>query len=327
MSIIVVQAGPLTTIQDKGRFGYQRSGIGQAGAMDQEAYAAANKLAGNLPGAAVLEMTMLGATLRFTEKYRCALTGAEMEAKLDGVPQERYKSFTVEAGQTLVLGFAKTGLRGYLAVQGGIEVPKVLGSRSTDIKSHLGGLEGRALKNGDELEVGEGDGMHPIYTSLPVPDYPEEVVVRAILGPQDDYFTEKGNETFFKTSYAVTPQSDRMGIRLEGAAIENKAGVDIVSDGITFGSVQIPANGMPIVLMADHQTAGGYAKIATVVSADLPKLAQLKPGQRVSFRQCSVLEAQLVPSDKLLSLVEKLPPETSTKSKGLWDRIKELLGL
>lgn len=327
MGIKIIQAGPLTTVQDKGRFGYQRSGIGQAGAMDQEAYAAANRLAANLPGAAVLEMTMLGATLQFTAKHVCALTGADMQAKLDGVPQERYKSFTVEAGQTLALGFAQKGLRGYFAVQGGIEVPRVLGSRSTDVKSHLGGLEGRALKNGDELEVGEHDGLPPIYTSLPVPEYPEEVAIRAILGPQDDFFTAKGIATFFNTSYAVTPQSDRMGIRLEGAAIENKAGVDIVSDGITFGSVQIPANGMPIVLMADHQTAGGYAKIATVVSADLPKLAQVKPGQRVRFIQCTVLEAQLVSSEKLLASLAKLPLESKQKGKGLWGIIKEMLGL
>lgn len=327
MSIKIMQAGALTTIQDKGRFGYQKSGIGQAGAMDQEAYAAANRLAGNLPGAAVLEMTMQGATLKFMDKHLCALTGADMQAKLDGEPQERYQSFTVEAGQTLALGFAQSGLRGYLAIQGGIDVPKVLGSRSTDVKSRLGGLEGRALKSGDELRVGESDGMPPIYTSLPVPDYPEEVTIRAILGPQDDYFTDKGVATFFDNWYTVTPQSDRMGIRLEGAAIENKAGVDIVSDGITFGSVQVPANGMPIVLMADHQTAGGYAKIATVVSADLPKLAQLKPGQKVKFLKCTVLEAQLVSADKLLAKIAKLPPEPKPKSKGLWGSLKEMLGL
>lgn len=327
MSIKILQTGALTTIQDKGRFGYQKSGIGQAGAMDQEAYIAANRLAGNLPGVAVLEMTMQGATLQFTDKHLCALTGADMQAKLDGVPQERYKSFTVEAGQTLTLGFAQSGLRGYFAVQGGIDVPKVLGSRSTDVKSRLGGLEGRALKKGDVLEVGESDGLPPIYTSLPVPDYPDEVAVRAILGPQEDYFTEKGIADFFNTSYTVTPQSDRMGLRLEGAAIENKAGVDIVSDGITFGSVQVPANGMPIVLMADHQTAGGYAKIATVASADLSKLAQVKPGQKVRFIKCTVLEAQLVPYDGLMAKIAKLPPEPKPKSKGLWGTIKGMLGL
>lgn len=327
MSIKVIQAGPLTTIQDRGRFGYQRSGIGQAGAMDQEAYAAANKLASNLPGAAVLEMTMMGATLEFTAKHLCALTGADMQAKLDGVPQETYKSFYVEAGQTLTLGFAKTGLRGYFAVQGGIDVPKELGSRSTDVKSHLGGLEGRPLKNGDVLEVGESDGLPPIYDSLPVPELLDEVAVRAIPGPQEDFFTEKGLDTFYNTSYTVTPQSDRMGIRFDGTAIENKAGVDIISDGITFGSVQIPANGMPIVLMADHQTAGGYAKIATVVSADLPKLAQVKPGNKVRFIKCSILEAQLQPIDIVLKLVDKLPPPPKPKSKGVWGMLKEMLGL
>lgn len=326
MSIKILQAGPLTTIQDKGRFGYQKSGIGQAGVMDQEAYAAANRLAGNLPGVAVLEMTMLGATLQFTEKHICALTGADMQAKLDGVPQERYKSFYVEAGQTLALGFAQSGLRGYFAVQGGIEVPKVLGSRSTDVKSHLGGLEGRALKNGDELEVGESDNMPPIYKSLPVPEYTDEVGVRAIPGPQDDFFTEKGIETFFNTSYTVTPQSDRMGIRLDGPAIENKSGVDIVSDGITFGSVQIPANGMPIILMADHQTTGGYAKLATIASADLSKLAQIKPGQKIRFIKCTVLEAQLVSTEKILAKVAKLSPEPKQK-KGFWGAIKEMFGL
>ena len=327
MSILVVQAGSLTTIQDRGRFGYQKSGIGQAGAMDQAAYAAANKLAGNIAGVPALEMTMLGATLKFEETCQCGLTGADMQATLDGVPVQTYTAFKVEAGQTLACGFAKSGLRGYLAVQGGFAVPKVLGSCSTDIKSKLGGYQGRALKNGDVLEIGPSDKMPPIYKTLPAPKFPETILVRAIPGPQYDYFTERGQEIFFSARYEITPESDRMGIRLNGRAIESVAGVDIVSDGITFGSVQIPANGMPIILMADHQTAGGYAKIATVVSEDLPLLAQAKPGNCVKFIKCSVEEMQLAPMSKVMDLVEKLPPPPKAKSKGLWGALKEMLGL
>ena len=327
MSIEIINPGMLTTIQDKGRFGFQKSGIGQAGAMDQEAYSAANKLVGNMLNEAVLEMTMLGAALKFTDDALCALTGADMEAKLDGENVATYAAFYVKAGQKLTLGYAKNGMRSYLAVQGGIDVPKVLGSRSTDIKSGLGGYEGRALKKGDVLAVTEHEDLPPIYKTLPKPDFPMDLEIRVILGPQDDYFTDKGIAAFLGAAYSVTPQSDRMGIRLDGAAVENKAGVDIVSDGITFGSVQIPASGTPIIMMADHQTAGGYAKIATVVSKDLAKLAQAQPGCKIHFKKTSLQEMQLVPVESLLKKVDALPPPPKEKSKGMWGMLKEMLGL
>ena len=299
MSLCVIHPGALTTVQDAGRFGYQKSGIGTAGAMDREAYDAANRIAGNREGAACLEMTMLGAALEFDAFAICALTGAEMNARLGGSPVRRYQAFYVLPGQRLTLGAATEGCRGYLAVQGGIDVPIVMNSRSTDLKSRLGGLEGRALKAGDRLPVGAMIRKRdPSLRPYPIPEFQSEVTVRVILGPQEDYFTAAGLETLFRESYRVSEASDRMGIRLEGTPVEAKDGVDIVSDAITFGSVQIPKNGKPIILMADHQTTGGYAKPCTVVSEDLPRLAQLRPGDRVRLERVEIDEIQRIQRKK-----------------------------
>ncbi len=292
MSLIVKNPGPLTTVQDAGRFGYQSDGIRPAGVMDTAAFAAANRLVGNAGGEAVLEMTFLGATLTFSADTWFALTGAAMPATLDGAPVERYTAIKATAGQTLACGLASSGCRGYLAVRGGIDVPLVMGSRSTDRSARLGGFEGRALKAGDELPTRPNDGWTPTPLRCAPPVYTGAIEVRAIPGPQDDYFTAAGLETFFSTPYEVSTDSDRMGVRLEGAAVESVRGTDIVSDGIVFGSVQVPSGGKPIVLMADHQTTGGYAKIATVLSLDLPLLAQARPGDTVRFRRITAEEAQ-----------------------------------
>ena len=173
-------------------------------------------------------------------------------------------------------------------------MPKVMGSYSTNLKCGIGGHEGRALQMGDELPIGEA--LHSWDEvkdrKVSVPDYPEEVLVSVVPGPQEEYFTEAGIHHFYSESYEVTESCDRMGYRLEGPEVESKNGTDIVSDGIVFGSIQIPSNGKPIILMADHQTTGGYAKIGTVVQADLSKVAQCKPGDRIRFRKVSVEEAQ-----------------------------------
>ena len=292
MSVLVKTPGPLTTVQDEGRFFYQSSGIRPSGVMDGAAYEAANALVGNAKGEAVLEMTFLGATLEFQSAAWFALTGADMQAKLDGVPVERYRAVKAEAGQTLAVGMAATGCRGYLAVRGGFDVPLVMGSRSTDVSAKLGGFEGRALKAGDVLPTLAADDWTPTDLCYEPPVYESEIMVRVVPGPQAEYFTAAGVDTFFSAAYEISPNSDRMGLRLDGPEIESISGTDIVSDGIVFGSIQVPSGGVPIILMADHQTAGGYAKIGTVLSFDLPKLAQARPGDKVRFARISAEEAQ-----------------------------------
>ena len=292
MSILVKTPGPLTTVQDEGRFFHQSSGIRPSGVMDVAAYEAANALVGNENGEAVLEMTFLGATLEFQSATWFAVTGADMQAKLDGAPVARYCAVHAEAGQTLALGMAANGCRGYLAVRGGFDVPVVMGSRSTDMSAKLGGFEGRPLKAGDVLPTISGDNWMPTDLRYELPVYESAVEVRVIPGPQEEYFTAAGIETFFSASYEISPDSDRMGLRLDGPEIGSENGTDIVSDGIVFGSIQVTSGGKPIILMADHQTAGGYAKIGTVLSLDLPKLAQARPGDTVRFVRISAEDAQ-----------------------------------
>ncbi len=298
MSIVVEQPGALSLVQDAGRFGFMQYGVTQSGAMDTEAYAAANELVGNPAGAAEIEMTLMGMSCLFSAFCEFALTGADMDARLDGIPVPRYQRLTADAGQRLTMGMAVSGCRAYLAVKGGIDVPVVMGSRSTNLRCKMGGFEGRALQAGDELKIGtltagsEDGGDGPGRNVAVPPRYPSEVTVRAVAGPQEEYFTEAGKKTFFETSYRVLPQSDRMGMRLSGPKVESCGSVDIISDGILFGSVQITNGGEPIIMMADHQTTGGYAKIATVCSFDLPRLAQLRPGDQVRFERVSVEEAQ-----------------------------------
>lgn len=283
MGMKIIMPGSLTTVQDAGRFGYQSIGITTSGAMDQGAFYLANELAGNTKNAAVLEMTLMGATILFTSKAWIALTGANMEPMVNDRLVSMNAGIQVKEGDTLRLGYAKQGCRCYLAVHGGLDVPEVMKSRSTNLKCRLGGLEGRKLQAGDELSFLQSENQ--IFEQKAVSYVPpvSSVVLRVQLGPQDEYFTEQGVYDFFHSSYTVSADADRMGYKLKGTAVEAKNGVDIISDGIVFGSVQIPPNGQPIVMMADHQTTGGYAKIAVVVTEDLYKLAQCKPGDMVQF--------------------------------------------
>lgn len=306
---ILVQApGVLTTVQDAGRFGYLASGITQSGAMDQAAYRFANALVGNRRGEAVLECTVMGPTLLFTGDAVAALAGADMNPTLDGRPVEMGKAFVIRGGQVLALGMAERGLRTYLAVAGGIDVPSVLGSRSTNIRCGMGGLAGRALQAKDVLPVGSAEGKAPGLVRPYHPAFPGEAVIRCIPGPQEDAFTEEGIAAFYGSAYTVTPESDRMGMRLAGPVIAAKNGSDIVSDGIVFGSIQVPKSGLPIILMADHQTTGGYAKIATAVSLDLPILAQAVPGTKIRFQRVCVEEIQ---GGKAASEEKKVPKKRS----------------
>lgn len=282
-SIQVLTPGPLTTVQDLGRIGYMHSGFQQSGAMDWYAASLANILCGNGENSAVLEITLGGFSCRFSAPAAFVLCGADMHAVLDGVPVPMQRCVLAGAGSVLKMGMAHIGCRAYMAVSGGWDVPLVMGSRSTNLRCGIGGFAGRSLRRGDVLWVLPG-GNFIEGVSAPTKEILHgEVSIRAIPGPQDDYFTREGMRTFFSKAYTVTPASDRMGMKLSGPAPAAVSGTDIVSDGIALGSVQIPAGGQPIILLSDRQTVGGYAKIATVIKGDLPKLAQLRPGDRIRF--------------------------------------------
>ena len=292
----MISPGVLTTVQDTGRFGHQAAGIPEAGAMDRASLRLSNALTGNPEDAAALELTVFGGSFEFDGEGTIALTGADMRPFLNGNRMPVNTAVPVKTGDRLELGAASQGMRAYLAVSGGINVPVLLGSRSTDLKSRLGGLEGRKLRAGDVLESGslpqaaaelaevQGSPCEPVLQRLAQSTDPEGVTrIRFLFGPQDAMFAEDAKKTFTDSIYTLSAACDRMGYRLEGAAVPSLNGTDILSEGICFGSIQVPANGQPIVMMADHQTTGGYAKIGTVLSEDLPLLAQLRPGKKIHF--------------------------------------------
>jgi biotin-dependent carboxylase-like uncharacterized protein len=295
MGFIVRNAGLLATVQDLGRVGHQSSGIAASGALDGRSLSIANVLVGNRRGEAGLELTLLGATLQFTAENVVALTGADMGATLDGAPAPRYAAFPVRPGDVLALGPAVSGCRAYLAFAGGLDLPEALGSKSTNLKCGIGGFRGRALKDGDALAFAAPVPALPDLEKRRVP--PEdfsgtEAALRAVPGPQDGFFGPETLAAFFGRTYLVTARSDRMGCVMEGEPLPALAKTDIVSDGMPLGAVQVASDGKPIVMLADRQTVGGYAKIAVVASADIPLLAQRKPGDAVRFVKISVGAAQ-----------------------------------
>ncbi len=293
--ISVLKGGALTTIQDAGRYHYQAHGITVAGVMDDYAHHIANWLVGNEQSAAVLEMTLIGPELKFEADCIIALTGAELSARLNDVPIANWRSHTVAAGDIVKFGTVKNGCRGYLAIAGGIATEPVLGSRSTDLRAKLGGIAGRKLQSGDNLPIGQTERNYKFKTQLAakdIPTYSNTNVINVVAGPQVDYFTENGINCFYNSKYSIAGDSNRMGYRLQGDKIEMIGSSDIISDAIVFGAIQVASNGQPMILMADHQTSGGYAKIATVISTERSKLAQAKPNDQISFRCVDINLAQ-----------------------------------
>ncbi|GAB4252760.1 5-oxoprolinase subunit C family protein [Deferrisoma sp.] len=294
----ILRPGPLATVQDAGRRGCEHLGVPVSGAMDPLSLAVANVLAGNNPSAAALEITLGGFEAEFLVETPAAVSGADLGFELDGVPLAPGTSFRAAPGARLRTAGRRWGCRAYLALAGGIAVPEVLGSRSTYLPARLGGLDGRPLAPGDELPVPRGEHRRTWKTGARAPDefLPRPpsgpLLLRSVLGPQADRFTDRGISTFLGSRYVVSAQADRMGYRLDGPAIEHSGPADILSDGIAWGAVQVPAHGRPIVLLADRQTVGGYPKIATVIRADLPSLAQALPGDEVAFRSVSLWEAR-----------------------------------
>jgi antagonist of KipI len=285
----VIRPGMLTTVQDLGRWGYQGSGVPVAGPMDAYSHRLANRLVGNWEAAAALEITMIGPELEAHGDVACAVAGAGF-AVVAGDRPVSAPVFTVASGTRLRFGPRGAGARATLAVRGGFAVPAVFGSRATSLISRMGPFDGRALAAGDVLPVGSDQlgtaGLAP-SAGPPLPMPAGGVRVRALAGPHDRMFTPEALDALFGARFTVTPNSNRMGYRLQGPGLAHTGSADILSDATPIGSIQVPRSGDPILLMADRQTTGGYPKIATVITADLPLAGQLAPGDWIEFVPCT----------------------------------------
>jgi antagonist of KipI len=304
--ITIVEPGLLTTVQDGGRVGQLRFGIPPSGPMDRRAFDLANRLVGNDEAAAGLECTYMGPRFDVDRACAIAVTGAPAPVTVNREPAPLWTTILLRAGDQVRGGTPKTGVYTYVAFSGGIDVPVVLGSRSTFVKGRLGGVEGRALRADDALPLGPTTATPRRLTVDPahIRDLGGEPELRVVLGPQADRFTEGGIAALLGGPYEMLPQSDRMGTRLRGPRIEHARGHDIISDGIPLGGIQVPGDGQPIVLLVDRQSTGGYTKVATVCSIDIPRLGQMKPGQRLTFRAIDVAEAHRLLRDDAKSLAE-----------------------
>ena len=307
----VVAPGPHTTIQDRGRIGYQDVGLPTSGPLDRISLNLANALVGNDPGAPALEMLLQGPTLKVAaESVRVALVGCSASIQVrSGTPR------TIPAGQSVRLmrdevfriGTLGDSVCAYLAIEGGPDVPTVLGSASTFTRGAIGGFRGRRLQQGDSLPLklanvddrGERALARPLDLAIDQP-------IRVVLGPQTDYFTPAAVQTFLSSDYTVSPQADRMGYRLAGPTLAHVAGYDIVSDGIVSGAIQVPGSDLPIILLVDNQTTGGYPKIATVISADIPVVGRRKPGRTIRFVAIEVEEAVLLRREQEAALQQNI---------------------
>ena len=283
--IELLRAGPLATVQDLGRHGWRDRGLSVCGALDDVALSWGNLLVGYPLGAAGVEFTLGPATLHFEADSCIALTGTDTDARLDGQPLRAWWRHRVRAGQTLQIAAPRERMRSYLAVAGGIDVPVALGSRSTDLKAGFGGLAGRALRDGDRLPLGTHAALPTRSVGLRPPEWTPDV--RVLPGPEHDDFTPEAQQAFWQAGWRVTPQSNRMGYRLDGPALQRTSSNDLPSHGVLPGVVQVPPSGQPIVLLADAQTTGGYPKIGVVIRADLWKLAQLRLGGTLRFVHCT----------------------------------------
>ncbi len=292
--IRVISPGFLTTIQDLGRYGYAHLGISASGAADPVALRLGNMLVGNPENAPALEMTLVGAVLEFDSSCTIALTGADMSPTLDGEDIPLWTAVRVEPGKVLRCGAASKGARSYLSAQGGIDVEKKFGSASTHLATGIGGFGGRSLKQGDCIRLTEGMVRGETLRRLDRSRLPEvSGVLRVTAGPQADLF---GDSEFYSSRYRVSEDSDRMGLRLDGPPVSFDG--DILTEGVSLGAVQITPSGCPIILFVDHQTTGGYPKIANVISADIGRVGQLRPRDEVYFELVSLDQARKILVDQ-----------------------------
>jgi len=311
--IQVVKPGWLSTVQDLGRYGYQQYGVSVAGSMDHFATAVANRLVGNPNNAAVLELTLKGPELAFDGDTHIAITGADLAPTISGKSVPLWKCIKVSRGSRLCFSTARAGARSYLAISGGIDVPLIHGSRSTHCASETGGLNGKPLRQGEVLHIGQslqsvGSLRGKRLPDRLIPHYGKSATLRIIPGPQGNLFPATALTTLASSSYSVTPESNRMGYRLAGPKIAREGPEGFISDCTAMGALQIPADGQPILLMADRQTTGGYPKIGCVITADLPLAAQLAPGDTITFSLTTVAKAQAAFREQRALLDAALPP-------------------
>ncbi|MFJ8066971.1 biotin-dependent carboxyltransferase family protein [Psychrobacillus sp. NPDC096426] len=307
MSINVLHSGLLTTVQDIGRYGSQKYGVIVSGAMDSYSLRLANILVGNKENEATLEITLYGTTLQFEEDTLIAITGGDFLTTIDGIIAPLWRPVLIKKNSILKFNSAIKGSRAYVAFAGGINTPQIMGSKSTYLRANIGGYEGRALKKGDFLKIGEKNKTSEallqqlddknISWSInfnELINFQQDLIIRVLKGTEFERFDKENQQTFFQQSYTLTVQSDRMGYRLEGPSISLSEKFELLSEGVTFGTIQIPPNGQPIILMADRQTTGGYPKFGQVITADLPSLAQLQPRATIRFTEVTLKEAETV---------------------------------
>lgn len=307
MALEIIKAGMLTTVQDRGRFGYQQYGVNCSGAMDENAARVANILVGNDENDAVLELTLAGAILTFTEDHIIAICGGNMSPYMHNTSVPMWQPFLVKKGSTLSFAKYVSGCRVYIAIGGGIAVPSVMGSSSTFIRASLGGYKGRALRTGDIIAVHplqqgslssilmkklDEDREHKFNAQHFAMALENNAIIRYVQGPEYDLLSDESKRSWNTEKWRIDSQSDRMGYRLQGKQLELLEKQDMISEGTVHGTIQLPANGQPIVLLADRQTTGGYSRIACVVAVDIPMFGQLKPGDYVSFMPVSLEEAE-----------------------------------
>lgn len=317
----VTNPGLHDTIQDLGRFGYQKFGVVVGGAMDPFSHRVANMLVGNEEKAATLEMTLIGPRLLFTKDQLVAICGGNFEPTIEGLPVPMWRPVFIQKGSELCFGAAKAGSRAYLAVAGGFDVPIVLGSRSTYVKAGLGGFDGRTLLKGDVLHVGPASVLSQVIVeklaiSMPfqatdwqvasklLPKLSNHYEIRVIRGSQYELFDTDSHQKFWNEPFTVSSQSDRMGYRINGPTLQLKEPIEMISEAVTYGAIQVPADGNPIILAADRQTTGGYPKIGQLSSIDFTKLAQAKPGDRLSFKEVTIEESQRLVAKQEMHLKE-----------------------
>ncbi len=303
----VIEPGILTTIQDMGRYGFSQFGVPPSGVLDTFSLRVGNLLVGNREREACLEITLMGLKIKVLKEVVIAITGGDLSPTLNEEPLEMWRTHLLVEGDVITFKKVRAGCRAYLAVSGGFVVPKIMGSSSTYLSGNFGGLEGRKLRRGDILySLDISPPLNKLGLRFPsdwILSLDKKVPLRVIPGPQNHHFTEKGFQTFCSSSYQVTPQCDRMGVRLEGPKIERRSDVEesIISEGLISGAIQVPGDGKPIIILTELVT-GGYTKIATIISTDLSKVAQLKPGDQVRFKPISIEEAH----DLLKEQEEKL---------------------
>jgi antagonist of KipI len=304
----VLKPGLQTTVQDLGRYGFREFGVSPSGAMDPYSLQIGNLLVGNNLGEAGLEAPLIGPVLMALHDISIAICGGNQTPKINGQELPLWKSIVIKKGQILSFGELKEGARTYISIAGGIDVPFVLNSKSTYLTGKFGGIEGGALKEGDTLFGNPFTRRNRFLHTQLIPKYTNQLTVRVIVGPHTGKFTTAGLETFLNEEYSISSRSNRMGYQLTGPKIEHSSTADIISDAIPLGGIQVPSSGQPIILLAEHQTTGGYSRIGTVISADIPLLAQAQPGTRVRFKEISLQSAQdlLIDSRRRLKSLYRL---------------------